>query len=1485
MAPIDLLNLLLTCCSLSPLEPSGELQLVGGPISQFWKTVNNSAEIARYLLLLRDEDVSQPSLRQKLSQPASSEVATDDLMSSSSHNFRTLVLELLYPKLDEFSPLLEAKSEKSRRHGRDSSARLSTERLRSLLACLVSSSILLPSLQNQESRIAQDIRILLNNLWDWSIEMVLEMPETKDLFELMLLSVAPYLPPLDPAHAERFCNRYPDLLKQCEKLWGLIQSYDSCLTSNQGTGPLEVNENFESQANNGYLFSETATLPRHKLALQMCKPAFLESIKLKIHLLSVYSKEPSQIGLMPESTVDALLALSDDKFLLAGGFLHEFLQSHINNASNYARDIIEQIGGILRESRYSTCEAVLCLCSEVLVYFAPVWSLGGTDSDLINPSVDLYNFLVKTAWPNSILSIEAQISLSGLLYRLMEINSKFWTDERAKVDEPRKTLLDVLSSSGLRVKFYVGQRLTEFFELYAVKLHEDIFTDVLKRLPENSADNQGIAFRIFVFTDLGCKLPTLLRRCVYHIFEVPQLVPSGTKYAAWGMKAIAKARSLGSPCELLQLFAPQVLYTLLEKDNLEDMPFEIFDVDGLDDLLSQVRTEATAQLIMRCQVTAIDRLAARLQMTPIQLVQEGFSKAMAYSLCFDIATRDEFKAEASIKMILGDDLFFDALNRNFVDIVGHCLALTEQEDTMEKVWAKDNAYSEASIIMEEIRKCSHSPTELPPNQQPSFKGKYLVYQFAHLASQTQYDVLSLWTPPLIVSVARRLLNTIHPALGPHHALSVVRKLRVLVCLAGRHNMTSYPLEMLLRSLRPFLSDAECADDALGISQWLITHGTAHLASAPSFLAEYALSTLASLRIFMESSQASSTQESQFKATMSKAQQFHSWLVKLLRAYESSAFRSETQAQAFRAITTSASNIRTSGNSQKDTHESRLLLEILKDAEQEDQLLNDAARNLALRMLCGEFTIAPSYQNDILESDTDACMHGPMVWKSCRAVNSSKEFLTWAGRVVGKSYAASGDIPQDVLKESLLSAYQKTTTQDGDSVHGLLRLLADLTISDNSGHAGLAEAALRRVVSFALAAEDHDLTADCRRSLPDALFACSVWLFYHTPPTDLGGAGHCDRNIFDMDKIESSSWARHLAIHLAEALQENPILRGMSTILDEVDGFAEQSLPYIVHLVLLGEFDSQKSIKRNLSNAAKGWLESHTNVATANIKLLINVIIYLRSRTFPDENSVIDRSRWLDVDSAILAKAAARCGMSKIALMFAELAISESSQSTRRSLAARDSQDHSELLLRIFETIDDPDAYYGLERTASLSNVMSRLEYEKEGSKSLAFRGAQYDSHLRARNIDSGRDAQHLVQTLSSLGLAGLSESLLQTHQYHDDTKDSLATAFTTARRLEKWNLPAPPTLENHAAISYRAYQAIYKAVDLAPATMAVRDGLASTMKHLTTQGFKPSDLRRYLGTLAALTELDDVLCTSEPGDLDRLLHNFEARSAWMLSGR
>ncbi|KAI3399398.1 hypothetical protein diail_7125 [Diaporthe ilicicola] len=1509
MVPIDLVNLLLSCCGLPLFEIPPQTSLVGGSLSQFWKSYNDTIPMTRYLLLLSEDDAAGRDQRRlkrfhrniggEFSEP--NEVSNSQ--PSSSQTSKTLVLDLLHPKLVDFVEMLEPAPQSGTRRGDDGMIQLSTDRLRSLLVCLISSNILLSHFEVMSHVAVNDINTTLSSLWDRCFQMVVESSESSESFELVLAVLAPYIPPLDYLRVQHFCNKEPHLLRLFSRLSGMIDDQRSQQRRDQDLVAMDVDDEFESQNVRKKPRERGVLDTRQKVASSMSHNAFYETTRMRLHLFSEYFSDPGKVGLIPEAFMDKFLSLEDDKFLLCRAFLVELLQSDFGNVSNYAKDIVEQTAAIVFKDKFKTCETALCMLIDVLLSFAPVWSMGEGDPDVVDPFVDLYNILVKSVWPHNLMSPEVQVSYSGLLLHLWEINAQFHKDKKSLVSPPHKSLLSTPVSltktrievrdprpgpfwdGSMRAKFHVAPRLTRIFEFFVVSTHEDIFVDILEALPTNPEVMEGIGLRVFVLAGLGCKCPTLLRRCVYHIVETSGKVAGSAKYATRGMKMVSLARSLKSPQELFELFAPQLLYTWLEKDSFEDIPFSIFGFASLDDLLQRARTEATAHMIMRGQDEAVNGLASRLQVTPVELVEQGFSKIMAYSIMHDLSSSKETSvSESRVRKLLGKEPYLDRIYRTFADIIGHFCDVIDQEGAIEDSWRRDATFSYAADVMDEIKSCGQSSTALGPNQQPMFKGKYLVRAISHLVRRTNYDVLSLWTAPLVTSVARRLLNTIHAALGPLHALSVIRKVRILVCLAGLQTTSSYPLEMLLRSIRPFLSNSQCADEALGMSKWLIAKGSIHLAQTPSFLAGYALSTLASLRMFLESSQASSTQESQFRSTVSKAQNFHAWFVKLLKDYESSAFKSETQARAFRAIIESASNIRSSGNSQKDTQESKLLLEILKDAEQQDQLLNESARELAMQMLCGEFTIPRANSEDIIDTDEDACAHGHMIWKSCQAVNSSREYLTWAGRVVGTSFAASGSIPLDVLRESELATYQRKMGSKGDSVHGLLRLLSSLTMSDNSAHAGLAESALRQIVSHASSTEDHDLIADSSRSLPETLLASSDWMQYQTPPTDNGETKRTNHDAFEAEKIESSSWARETSIHLACSVKGSVVLMTLPSLLGEVDGFAEQSLPFIVHLALLEELDSQRPLKRGLSTALKHWLKSTSPAANDNIKLLINVILHLRTRQFPNENSVADRSHWLDMDLATVAEAASGCGMFKVALLFAELASSEPSRSSRRSSAAREIEDSSETLLKVFENIDDPDAYYGLNRTASLSNVLARLEYEKEGGKSLAFRGSQYDSHLRMRDPDADRDSQSLVQILSGLGLSGLSNSLLQIQQHHDDSA-SLDSTFTTARRLEIWNLPAPSSLENHAATSYRAYQSIYKAVAMDPARVAVQEGLATTMKRLATKDLRVSDLRQHLGTLAALTELDDVLGVADYTELEKILADFETRSTWMMSGR
>jgi ataxia telangiectasia mutated family protein len=1420
--------------------------------------------------------------------PASTPLAEEQLAEpqqvadpSGSHAARRLALELLYPKIEELQQLAES----WQKRGGEGAAPVSIERLQSIILACLTGSLLLPELVNLNSSASRDLETTLFGIVDATLRVILAAPSSENFFDLVLTSSAAYIPPVAEAELVSLKRDRPHLLKFFGKLSDALHERSRRESSLRNPDVLDIDDEFESQTSQNSATFKNKSLPRRDVLLCHTPEAFYLETSLRIHLLEVIRSDDGEIGRVPETIVDQLYELPKEQFLACRVFMRELFTSDAMTTLDSAIKILEAAGGMVGQDEFSCCEVALCNCLDVMDSFISMW----TDDDLEISVMagDLYHFLVKHSLANNSLSAAAQVRLSNLLLHLLEVKSTYASS--LKLSSSRSTLMNILQDGAMDVKYFIGCNLPAIFGLYVLKTHDDIFVDVLESLPSDPRTSEGIAFRLFVLAELACRWPTLLRRCIYHIFETPGKISQSGKYAASCLKRISRILQLKGPQELFRLFAPQLLYTWLEGDSIQEIPFEIFGFPSLHDLLQDAQTEAAAIMVMRGQEKEVLDLAQALGLTPEQLVQQSFTKIIAYSIAHDISIpggADYVTGESRLRKILGKEGFLANIHLNFADIIATFFDIFDQEDPIEKAFRRDERFAYAANTMEEIKKLGHLPAALPPNQQPMFKAKYLPREILHLCSRTPYEPETLWTPALVVFVARKLLNTIHPALGPLHACSVLRKIRVLICMAGDHATSAYPLEMLLHSLRVFVVDPECADDALGITQYLVLKGDSHLRQTPSFLAGYALSSLADLRVFLESSQSSMTQESQFKATMTKAQLFHSWFSKYLANYESPAFLDEAQKLAFKSITQSAAHIRASGNAEKGTHESNLLLEILEDWDRENQLLNEPARDVALSMLCGVFKVPPSSRLDVIESDDDALSHGAVVWKSCASQRLSGEYLAWAGRVLGRSFAASGEVPEDLLRESHLKEYRRLSSDIGGSEEGLLNLIEALTVSGDCFTAGLAEAALRTIVSDAVSDDDQDLLGACQQSLAEPLLISSNWDPYRTPQSD----GYkvdtpAEVEVFSVEHFESPNWSQQLAALLAQSVPEIVTLRVLPPILSKVKGFAERAFPFVVHLVLTYQLDKQQGVKRQLSEALKEWLNSTSDLAKENLKLLINTILYLRTQQLPGETSIADRSHWLDVNLSSAAAAATRCGMFKVAVLFVELANSESSRSSRRSSAIREIEDSSEILLDIFENIDDPDAYYGLNQDASLSTVVARLGYENDGSKSLAFRGAQYDSHLRSRDSASRQDGQALIKALSSLGLAGLSNSLLQTQQSLDGSSDSLDGTFTTARRLEMWNLPAPSTGDNWAVTVYKAYQSMNQAPDLNAVRGVIHDGLRSTVRHLTSRNLNTSTLRHQLGALAVLAELDDVLNVTDQSELQHALENFEKRSKWMMSGR
>ena len=1468
--PLDFVNLLRACCGLSSLPP-GPFAASGGPLSEAWKSRYYIEPFLRYLLLLEHDEKPPP-----ISSTAPRVLQSGD--PASFYASKKLILELLLPKLEDLSELCTQWTKKTSEGG----TQISLDRFQSFMSAILTGSMLIPQINDLNTNPSATMESTLLTLAERSLGIASDAVEPQGFIDSTLRLVRTCVPRLSTASLMKFNGDNRGLLHLLSKICDVLERQEARQALDDQTDLMDIDQEFESQNSRASITSSPMSLPRVNRQLHIDAKVFYADTRHRLAFLRLIEQDEGHIGMVPDHYISQLLSLADEELLSCQSILVDIFNSDLVVNPDTALNVIERLGAIVSRFEYQGSEVALTTCIEVISGSHTTWLQDAQD---LGAAVgDLYNHFIKTCLPSNVFSSAAYISMVRLLLTLLRAEPEYGNN--LGVQSCRTSLLFILGTGSMEVKYFISDRIAGIFELYILKLHDEVFVDILDSLPSDSENIAGIAFRLLILSRLACKWPTLLRRCTYHIFETPGQIPDSIEYATRCLTDTAKELHLTSAKELFELFSRQLLYTWLHSDSIESLPYSVFGFSTLSDLLRSAQSEATGLLIMRGQTDMSMELAQHLGISEADLIKRNFAHAMAYSMFYGDAMggNDKGKGERHIEMNLGNKLIETRL-LNFVDIIGLFFDLIDQDNPIEKTFLKSRDLAYAGNIMKAIKGISHAATQLPPNQQPMLKARLLLTEIERLCEPDVIDHRTIWTPALVTFTARRLLNTVHPALGSLHACSVLRKVRILICLAGAVALESYTLEMLLDATRRFIVDPECADDALGISQYLLHEGREYLSQVPSFVAGYALSTLASLRVFLESSQSSTTQEEQFKATMSKAQSFHNWFTQYLASYTSPVFKSPSQAMSFRSITDSAAHIRSSGNAEKGTSESKLLVDILKDAGAKERLLNESSRELALTLLCTNFEVPAHSLDDVVDSDERAVDLATQVWKSSEARDLGDNYLAWAGRVVGRYFSASGNIPDDVLRETQIARYQQIAPGSDASETGILYLLQELTSSIQSKTAGLAEAALRRTISQALRKNDEPLIAACHQGLSESLFVTCQWDGFRSPPSE-------NPEVEDPEGIESiwhrnlsaDRWLQDLSVQLARSVSQSILLSALPPILTEVKDFASKAFPFLVHLVLLFQLDHQHTAKRSLSDSLKQWLASTEPAAKDNLKLLLNTILYLRTQEYPKESSIADRSHWLELDYAQASAAADRCGMFKTALLFTELAESETARASRRSSVVREAMHLNDTLLHIFENIDDPDAYYGLPEDASLSKVLSRVEYENEGQKSLAFRGAQYDSHLRQRNPASDNDAQALVKALNTLGLSGLSHSLLQTQQHIGATPSSLDTTFRTAQRLEMWNLPAPVDSDHHAVVIYRAFQSMYQATDPTLVRTTIYDGFRKSMQALTSQGLNATNIRKRLGALAALTELDDFIHVSEIAELEGMLETFKARHAWMRSG-
>ena len=1255
---------------------------------------------------------------------------------------------------------------------------------------------------------------------------------------------------------------------------------------------MDINDNFESQGSHGTVENPIKETSHDETVASTDLVSVRASLIARFCLMSSFT-QPSNDDeydqhTIPMSFIEYLTTLDTSEFLACRPFLKELFDSGLHIQEQGSIMLLEYLGKQILESYdLERCEVSLGVCLDIMTGLADSWTRldGGNVSEI---GANLYEWFINIALGRSISSPHVHVCISSMLQRVIKVRPDY--AKSLSLPSARTSLFRILEEGSVAVKYCVGLNISDIFGLFILKEHDMILEDIIGSLPSERDWVEGIALRLLILAHLASSWSTLLRRCIYAIFETPGHVPGSTDHAEYCVKHVASALGLTSPQELFKLFVSQIIYTWLEMQPLRSIPYTIFGYSSLTGLLRDVQDEVTGQIVMRGKQDEAVQLAQDLKQPYEKLLEVSFSKATAYSIARDAAIPPGDGAQASgaevrLRKHLGKEQYASLITRHFSEILALFYKTIDQEEHITKGFQKRETYAAALEAYDEMVAFGSSKTVLPVNQQPSFKAGYLIDEIEYLCQRSNYDSEAIWTPALYIYTFRELLSTIHKALGSLHACSVIRRIRILICMAGKTALQDYPLEMALHALRPFLTDSQCAEDAIGVSQYLIGHGARYLTQVPSFLAGLAVSTLASLKTFLNTSQESTTQESQFRATMSKAQSFHAWLSKFLDNYTSPHLVGLSD-QSFRTIVNSAGHVLNAGNATKGTYESDLLLALLEDQHSGRKLINPPSQDLILSLLCSSFEVPESYRDDILGSDEQAARYASVIWRTCQRMNHGHGYRLWAGRVLGRAYGGAGVVDQGMLRELHLEGLDNleaasTASLTSNSRSNILRRLWDILLTDNRVEVGVAENTLQIIMTRA---EETEHYTDCEQLFPTSLLTALLWRQYQCPVRHVAiNTSNTLQNPLVLDiNVPFDTWVQNLCIALVYSAPEDPILSELPPIIEVVKKLPEQVFPYILHLVLLREANKQQNIKHVLSDACRHWFTSCNEATAPHIRIVLYALLYLRSQPLPHETTKADRSTWLELDYRAAAGAAAKCRMFKTALLFLEISFSEAAKSSRRS-SSHKNEEPTDLLLHIFQNLDDKDSFYGIRQPSSLFSMMDQLEYENAGFKSLSFRGAYFDSQIRLANGMDRKADEGLIKVLDTLDLNGLSQSLLS--QMVDTGPLTSDAMLRTARKLEQWDVSSPVGKTTNASTIFSVFQDIHRATDMKAIESALNCGFSSTMNILETGELSGSAVYTALSSLAVFTEIDEIVSSRGSEQLQEAWSRLESRNEWMLAGR
>jgi ataxia telangiectasia mutated family protein len=1301
-------------------------------------------------------------------------------------------------------------------------------------------------------------------------------PNLTNAILLSLIDVFPELSDLNHLSQSKHLLHY---LTRTGGAVSALKLTGSITTSQKALDSMDIDLEFFSPAQSGAEISPQSQNVRTSSTPFWDMDMFRSCCEIFLRFLTMLESADKQSTIKePVSTqfLEYVLNLPPDVFFSGWKAIHSLVSNTLTLDTNEKVSLLEHASDLfMTQYQFERNEIALSACLELLEILVDDFeSLGDI-------TVETYEWYLQVAVKNELLSNRTNLKLVDFLFALTKRFGPLFKPGGSSVPTIQDILLELLNVD-IVITYHIIESLPTFVAKFPLEEHEQVFEQICQKLPIQQENIETLAVRLLCISNLASHLQTLLRRSIYRIFESAGQVAESIAYATTCISKLCTRLSIANGQELFRSLAAQIIFTWLQAATWSSIPYSIFQYDSLNALLLDIEDEATAQAFINENESFLEQLSEILEIPISKLCKDNFARIAAYSFATDEqARRADGSAQGALELklrsILDPKVYPLLIKLQYPLIVSIMFASTrnQQDSAFVKMLSRETANREMTLAMSSMSTLDDTADQIISDQQPNFRLSWVVPCLPRICRRINLAPEKLWSEALYAYTLRYHLHRINPFLGSLHAFAIIRRIRVLVAMAAKSSSSGYAIQMTLQSLQPFLNDEICSGVTISIVKYLLEAGYDYLSQKISFVTGYLVST----KLLIKSTLLTVDSTPQEKNHVTKLNHFKAWMDNWSRTYTSNS-KMPAESKAFierlKELYEAASN------------QKSLLQTVLNDQTQHTPLLPYSSRQNIITRLCADFEPVSAQTQSLIDQDNSDLARN--IWSICRShIDLSDEFLLWAGRVIGQMQNLAGSSRivfhdnEEVGENTYVLGRRDPSELGNKSSSSILNALTNTLQSDNAVEAGFAEQALRTMVNSRNQETQKYLASNVDVDIIRALSIGNTSSPVVMPAFD-SQAWYSQSESFPEDLMD---WLKDTIIYYMQG-SKNQLLTSLHVFVIGVPRFSIELFPQILHLLLLETRTSRPDLAQWFSSLFTSYLSKVDKRYAPAARIVIQGLLYLRSQPKDRDSTLQDSWTWLNVDPITVARAAEICGMFATALLFAETALpkpTESLREKRRSqvVVERDSAIPTDLLLSIYRNINEPDSYYGVHQSTSLTSVIERLRYEDSGYKSLIFNGASLDSKLRRHEKPSANDHLQLFEALTQLNLNSVALAISQSPIAGRDEPTVTEGTFTIARKLEQWDIGVPEVPKSDSDVLLKAFQELRNAVDVTVVNKAIDSVILIQMQSTIMKEPGSKSLHNSLATLGVLGEIDLAISGAIAGQLVQAWESVSQQNAPRIS--